>query len=557
MRPFLALLLFALPVFAQQQQEPQPVHVEAPVHVTAIDIVADVRDSAGKLPPALTPDDFILVEDGVERKVIGVDYLRAERLAAAAQPAEGAAAAPPAQKPWQTVLYFETDLSNGRGRKQTVKELSKHVDRLVQMGTVDVVFANPRPKALLRNSRDAEAVRAALKTVETSGGANQLAMHRLEFLTHVQTTSQLEAAKETDVRYVMDANGQVKKEKPVQQPRSNFSANATAVDVRVVKPYIEQEIQLISRFRRNLVSYLSNYNRYAPRTLIMVTDGYDLDPLEYYSAYLNKNDDMELRSYVTQAALGDSAAQLARSLATAGWMTVSVQGDAFSDRWIDDASSMTSMGRVHQFSLAQPQTGARAILFRPADPLKKVAEETGGDVVGNSGKIAQAIDRIDDRLRITYQVDRQPDGKARTIELRARDPKLKVRATRWAASSTPDEMAEQRALAQLHGGTFTGDLPVQATVEWTANPERRQGSLHVVAKPAGGLAKGDFRFTLAILVPPEQAFVTNKPLPGFRLNGGVFDLRTPLDLPAKTSVVVIAIEDVATGMWGSSRIEIP
>ena len=557
MRPAIAvLLLCGLTAFAQQ-----PVHVEAPVHVTAIDIVADVRDSSGKLPQGLTPGDFILIEDGVERKVIGVDYLRLEReaAAAAAQPGEAApAAAPRQQKPWQTVLYFETDLSNGRGRKQTVKELSKHVDRLVQMGTVDVIFANPRPSPLLQNSRDAEAVRKALQTVEKASGGNQLAMHRLEFLTHVQSSSQLEAARETDVRYVMsDDKDTIKKEKPAEQPRSNFSANATAVDVRIVKPYIEQEVQLITRFRRNLITWLSNYNRYAPRTLIMVTDGYDLDPLEYYTSYLNKSDDMELRSYVTQAALGESAAQLAKSLATAGWMTVSVQGDASSDRWIDDAASMSSVGRVHQFSLAQPQMGARGVLIRPADPLRKVAEETGGDVVGNSGKIAQAIEKIDDRLRITYQVDRQPDGKARTVELRARDPKLKVRATRWATSSTPDEMAEQRALAQLQEGGFTGDLAVDAKVEWSAaNTARKQGSLHVVSKVPGLTAKGDFRFTLAILVPPGQAFVTSRPLTGFRLNDGVFDMRTPLDLPPTTSVVVISIEEVSTGMWGSSRIQV-
>ena len=547
------LLLVGLTASAQQ---PQPVQVDAPVYVTAIDIVADVKDASGKLPPGLTADDFVLIEDGVERKIIGVDYLRLELAAAAAQPgvAEPAAAAPRPQKPWQTVLYFETDLSNGRGRRQTAKELAKHVDKLVQMGTVDVVFANPRPAPLLQNSRDAEAVRKALKTVETSAGGNQLAIHRHEFLNHVQTATHLEGAKETDVRYVMTENG-IKKEKPVQQPRSsNLSENSSTVDVRIVKPYIEQEVQLISRFRRNLITYLSNYNRYAPRTLIMVTDGYDLDPLEYYSAHLDKGDDLELRGYVTQAALADSAEKMAKSLATAGWTTVSVQGDTFSDGWMDDASTNTSMGRIHKFSLAAPSAGPRGILFRPADPLRKVAEETGGEVVANSGKIGQAIARIDDRLRITYQVDRQPDGKARAVVLRARDPKLKVRSTRWAASSTPDEMAEQRALAQLQEGNFAGDLPVQATVEWTPNPARRQGSLRVVSKLPGGLAKGDFRFTLAILVPPGEAFVTNRPLTGFRLNDGVFDLRTPLDLPAKTSVVVISIEDTATGMWGSSRI---
>ncbi|HEV7243152.1 MAG TPA: hypothetical protein VGQ36_28255 [Thermoanaerobaculia bacterium] len=551
MRPTVSLLLFALTASAQQQ----PVQVAAPqqVYVTAIDVVADVRDSAGKLPPGLTPDDFILIEDGVERKVIGVDYLRAER-AAAAQPGESASAppAPRTQRPWQTVLYFETDLSNARGRRQTAKELSKHVDKLVQMGTVDVIFADPRPAPLLQNSRDAEAVRKALQTVETSRGVNQLALHRIEFLSYAQSVTQLEAIKATaPKRVVLDITG-----RPVEQepPRSNMAAGIDAVEVKTVRPYIQQEVQLVNRFRQNLMTWLSNYSRYAPRTLIMVTDGYDLDPVEYYSSNLKKEDEMELRNYVAQSGLSESSAKMAKSLATAGWMTVSVMGDTLTTGWIDDAST-SSVGRVHKFILSNPQSGPRAILLQPTDPLTDMAVETGGEVVANSGKIAAAIERIDDRLRITYQVDRKPDGKAVKIELRARDKNLKVRSARWASSATPDEMAEQRALGQLQEGAFTGDLPVEATVEWTANTARRQGMLRVVSK-IPDLTKGDFRFTLAVLVPPSESFVVNRNLAGYQLANGEFRLRTPLDLPAATSVVVISIEEMSTGMWGSSRIKV-
>ena len=556
MRPTIALLVCALTLSAQQQQ-PVTSRTEEQVYVTAIDVVADVRDSTGKLPPGLTPDDFILMEDGVERKVIGVDYLRAER-PAAAQPGESAPAlaAPRTQKPWQTVLYFETDLSNGRGRRQTAKELTKHVDRLVQMGTVDVIFANPQPAPLLVNSRDAEAVRAALETVAKSGGANQIALHRMEFQKYAETSTEIEALKKANPEIlVVDASGRiVKQQRDVMPDKSNMSPNVTAVDIKLVRPYIEQEVQLINRFRRNLVGWLSNYNRYAPRTLIMVTDGYDLDPLEYYSANLNKGDELELKSYVAQSGLSGSSAKLAKSLASAGWVTLSVMGDTLTDGWIGD-SATTGVGRMQKYRFAQPAAGPRSILYRPIDPLREIAEETGGDVAVNSGKIAQAIDKIDDRLRITYQVDRKPDGKPMKVELRARDKKLKVRSTRWAASATPDEMAEHRALAQLNEGAFTGDLPVQATVEWTANTARKQGKLRVVSK-IPNLTKGDFRFTLAILVPPSESFVTNRQLSGYQLTDGEFRLGTPLDLPPATSVVVISIEEMSTGMWGSSRIKV-
>ena len=552
MRPALSLLLLCSVVASAQQ----PVHVEPPVYVTAIEVVADVRDSAGNLPPGLTPADFILIENGVERTVIGVDYLAAER-AVPGQSASGPAAAP--AKPWQTVLYFETDLSNGSGRRQTAKELLKHVDRLVQMGTVDVILANPRPAALLKNSRDAEAVRKALQTVAASAGANQIAMHRMQFLRHVQSTTGLQAIQDTQeitFEFDPDSDKLVKKNKPLVQDKSNMSSHVTAVEVKTVKPFIEQEIQLINRFRRNLVAWMSNYSQYAPRTLMMVTDGFDLDPLEYYSASLNKGDELELRSYVSQAALKDSSAKLAKTLATAGWRTVSIQGDSATDGWLDDASSSIP-GRIHKSNFAAPQSGPRSILIRPADPLLEVAEETGGEVVANSGKIARAIDRLDDRLRVTYQVDRKPDGKPVQIELKARNKNLKVRSARWAASATPDEMAEQRALGQLlEGATFTGDLSVEAAVDWTTNTARRQGTLRVVSK-IPDLTKGDFRFTLAVLVPPNESFVVNRHLAGYQLPNGEFRLRTPLDLPPATTVVVVSIEEMSTGLWGSSRMNVP
>jgi hypothetical protein len=155
------------------------------------------------------------------REVIGVDYLRAERAipgqSATPQPATSDSAPAAHVKPWQTVPYFETELSNGSGRRQTARELLKHVDKLVQMGTVDVIFANPRPVAILKSSRDAEAVRKALQTVAASSGVNQIAMHRQQFLRHVQSTTGIQAIQDTqEIVWEFDPKTEklVKKDKP-------------------------------------------------------------------------------------------------------------------------------------------------------------------------------------------------------------------------------------------------------------------------------------------------------------------------------------------------------
>src|SRR5687767_3287447 len=139
----IGLLLLAASVAASAQELPQGGSEQ--VYVTAIDVVADVRDQKGKVPDGLKPADFVVLENGVERTVVGVEYLRAPKgpKAQTAVAAAPSTAEQPRQSLWQNVLYFETALSNSTGRVSAAREMMKHVDRLVQMGTVDVVLADP------------------------------------------------------------------------------------------------------------------------------------------------------------------------------------------------------------------------------------------------------------------------------------------------------------------------------------------------------------------------------------------------------------------------------
>src|SRR5688500_14231457 len=130
---------------------------------------------------------------------------------------------------------------------------------------------------------------------------------------------------------------------------------------------------MISDFRQSLMAWLSSYRRHAPRNLILVTDGFDLDPAEFYATSLPQNAQMELRSYITQSTLGTTAAKLGETLAAGAWTTVSIPSDNNADGWVDDAS-VSAIGRVHVFSKSTPGVGAKAFLIRPLDPLNAIAE---------------------------------------------------------------------------------------------------------------------------------------------------------------------------------------
>jgi VWFA-related protein len=558
--PF-ALLVAALPLLSQQ-----PVHVEPPVYVTAIDLVAEVRDAAGKLPGGLTPADFIVIEDGVERKVIGVDYLGAERRAAPSAPATAAPGEAPAPaRLWQTVLYFETQMSSSAGRQRVASELAREAETLAQIGTVDVIFANPTPQPLLRNSRDPQAIRTALEAVSAHNGVNQLVAHRRRYLRERHEIASMADIKRNSPKGTKIEMEEMGGRRPEARVDMDEGGEIVAGDTsaKTVRPYIDEEIQLINRFRTNLVTWMSNYRRHLPRTLVVVTDGFDLDPLDFYSVNLNQGDEMGLRTHISQQALAKSANMMAGALAASGWTTLSVPADvSFADGWKDDAST-SAIGRVHG-SATKPRAGDKghkALLYRPIDPLHVLAVETGGAVVANSSKVGEAIQGIDDRVRITYQVDRKPDGKARKVQVQARNKDFRVRSSQWAAASTPDEMAEARAIGLMNAGGFTGELPVKSSIAWSAATGRRKGMLEASAettsiKPllAAG-SRGDFRFTLAIRVPEKGVFVTNHIIPGYKLDEGVFRVKTPVDFPEGTSSVVVVVEEMNTGLWGSSRIE--
>jgi VWFA-related protein len=570
----LRYLLMSAVAFALSAQE-QPA-VQTQVYVTAVDVVVDVRDKAGKLPTGLTPKDFVVVEDGVERTVVGAQYLHRGAAPAAASGGEFTAAPDPASAlpPWQLVLYFETELSSGSTRKVVAQELSRQADMLAAIGKVDVVLADPTPKALVRGSSDAAAIREALTKVANANGANQLAMHRRHFFEEMQGPSSLAtmkaAVKSDDPFKSSNPHKPSMNLQPAGSPQTgnstesplNFDtsgATPTQVTSTSIRPWVQQEIQLISHFRANLAGWLATYRRQTPRTLLLVTDGFDVDPIEFYRPFLfNKSMDS---AFENTARMTDSVGLTAKTLAAAGWTTISIPGDGNGDAsWLDDAST-SNVARIRD-TTKNSTVFRNQVLRQPRQPLELIADVTGGSVVANSGKIAAAVASMDDRILVTYQVDRKPDGKPHQLQIKARNASLKVRSTQWASSATPEQMAETRATNLLQMDPGVSDFPLDAKVEWNPVAATRSGVMTVVAQldsvrslfPTGG--RGNFRVTMAVQVPPNKAFTVKSVLPNYDVNQPTFHFRAPITIPADASAIALVIEETGSGLAGTARVTI-
>lgn len=523
----LLVLLFAAAVRAQI-----PVHTEPEVFVTAIDVVADVRDASGKVPAGLTIADFAVLEDGSEMELIGLDYLRptpAPAAPASAAASTAPAAAAPSSADWQVVIYFETYLTSSSNRKRIADQLIKKVDELVRMGKVDVVLADPVPTSLLRNSRDPVAITAALRKAGKHPGASWLTSHRRDY-------------------YVTKMMG------------NGF----TTLPARIVLPYVEEEVKVIMFFRNSLLNWLSSYGRYSPRALIMAMEGFDLDPLTFYSDTVGVDEMMALQNYVDQTRFSDSMNRTGQALAAGGWTTISVPGDVQSG-WLDD-TAMSGTGRIRSYLItgeaADMRPGPRAFVYRPLEPLHVVAEATGGSVVSKLGKLGAAIDGLSDRIKLTYKVNRPPDSKVRNVVVRARRTDLKVRAGQWATSTTPEQMAEARAIALLPGGPG-GDLVVDASTKWDASVvDRRKGMLDLKTSIDSAIAvlptqaRPLVRITFAIQSENKGAVLVNRLITDYGSSTGPFKYSVPLAIPNDPAVIIVVVEEINTGIWGYARLTV-
>ncbi|HEX2832885.1 MAG TPA: VWA domain-containing protein [Thermoanaerobaculia bacterium] len=514
----------------------------AKAYVTAIELVIDVVDPTGRTPRDLTPADFVIVEDGVEREVTSVEYLgggipiaKNEGTPAAAAPAEASDA--PRAADWQIVIWFD-GITTSRGTiHEAVNDLKKQVPTLVSMGSITILYSDLNTNALITSSRNTRAIADALDAATKQGNGDRLTRLRTMFVRESEH---------------VDQSGGL-----IVNPISND-----------ITHYVSEELRLLSIARTNLLRWLSRVPRRQPRMLMFVGGGFDLNPVEFYSAVYESTPEASdgrdvLKRSENQVALDDENNRLAKLLATEGWIAVAVGGTG--------AYSMTTdVERQGDRQVAQTGTNNSMPVFlytAPAAPLQQFARETGGTHVMNAKQLPRVIDRLRNRVRLTYQVDREPDLAPRKVRVRARRRGLDITAPLWSSSSTNIAVMEVRALDLLEnpGRAEQGDLAVQAYAVPNENTgvTERAGTLRAridlspLKLVASQIGATKMRFTVA--------FNESNALPSFVHNTmDVADLgkldaiewTAPFTMPATTDTAAVVVEELTTGAWGSVRVKL-
>ncbi len=231
-----------------------------------------VVDLAGVAAPRAA--DLELRVDGRPAEVVAV-----ERLAPA-----------PEGEPWQVLVYFDTPLLSPAGLEAAIRRLSDSAERLVALGPVTLVVADPEPRELATAVGYAHEIRESLALLgDRTTLAGELLWRRLRFVDAVRGSELDEARRRREM---------------------------------------ERERGLIDRQRRALLGALEGRPGGGAKLLILVQDGFDLD---FKRFYLGRTEGLEgLDTDVDEA-----HADLCRRAAVAGWTVVGLalgeQGSEFVD----------------------------------------------------------------------------------------------------------------------------------------------------------------------------------------------------------------------------------
>lgn len=380
------------------------------------------------------------------------------------------------------------------------------------------------------------------------------------------------------------------RERALQQWRDSAVADPPAtLDEKVealVRAIQEEQDSVRSRLRR-LVTWSTRSGAGTapgPKVLMVVMEGYDLDPLTFYTERL---DDVTARALSQEmkglsSNLEEETRSLGRTLAASGWIVLPIsmpisrleqQAAEFTNVETGDEDQKTVVpgitlrpGRLFKRNDDEKEDGVedKIQLLDPQEPLTLLAEATGGELVTTDTALRDSLQRLTQRRWLTWssQVTHQ-DGLA-AIDVKVRRPGWTVRAPRWRSLGTPTGLSDLR-LDRVLGAGIEGDLTLAAVLEVPGEEPEGESTragldvrldLHDLEGDelrAEG-RRADLRVSVQTLGLQGETLILREVVPNQNLaNGPEWRFQRRIDLPADATAVAVLVEELDTGVWGGRR----
>lgn len=466
-----------------------------------IELSVQILDSKGEVPRSVQAGDLMVLEDGQLRPVVELA---------------------PLSLPWRIAIYVDRVLTGSRTLRAAAGALAERAAELAALGTVEVIVAEPQPRLALGATRNVKAIDEALSKLWLTGeGRDDVRLLRQRFQDG-QMEEQIGEAEEGD-----------------------DSADR-------VQSAIGSEERLVRRQLDALTEWLVAQESGGPRVLLVVSDGFDVDPARFYRPLSTGTEP------AAEGALEKVALASAQTAAALGWtaLPLPMGNSALPDlrRLRNRPTPQTPIGGTITLGRKKPPAGpaetrpALPALLAPEQPLTWLAESTGGEVLREPHELTGALTRLRSRFWLRYEAPRELDGRSRDVAVQTARPDLTLKARRWDVAGIPEAVGVARARRLLDGEEDGGGLEISVRIQPAG--DAGEGTLDL------RLESPDVSHPLRLTVAgPDGGTVLHHILTAADLAGsepGVYRLAAPL--PEEEDTVAVIVEPLDGGAWGGQMV---
>lgn len=531
--------------------------------------VAPAEDSAAAEQASSPPRALLLIEAVNERGEtlddLDPDALRVLRDGVPVDASVTGTAAPD-----RVVVYFDLPLLTTQQVLGAAGTLSDRAAELVALAEVQLVVGDESSRTVLPASIDPERVSQSLSGVGTRyGGHDGIGEVRTRFLDELRAVAG-------------DRSGD----------RPPLPAHLVERIERLARESLAAEAELLRDQRERIASWAAEEGSLGPdrsAALILVTGGFDEDPLGFYRAALDAHGlGKTVADRLERPVVLPSLDELGKVLSAYGWLTFPYVASGLGEQ------EASTEGRRRRGGEEGPQApGPEDTLSRPGlDPserdddqrpalitprlggrerdeskgperpdvrpgreaLAEVARAAGGEVVRDALQLPDLLDRLARRQRVTVAT---VPGEPERIEVELADGAgdgVTLRAPRWTGETPPRSLAAVRVRRLLERQEATGGaLPVEAAFEPPPSGSA-EGRLTVRLGAPGETPPEPgtpLRATVGIARFEGDPLIFHRELEGGAGDGGLFEIPIPLSQGDEPRLAVL-VEELPRGRSGSA-----
>ena len=531
---------------------------QARVEVTAVTVLFAARDDSGQPITDLTTDEIEVAEDGAPVSVLGLARLRQAGVAQVGE-ASTAAGTPPTTGEMQVAVYIDRDLASSAELSQALGALAERAGWLASLGPVDVVMADQGVRMVLEGATDAGTVEnTLLELAAKPSGQHAIEAIRVRFV--------------RDIRKYPDRL--VRDDPNADDPGTGLMARLQAGEepqelerskvLTAARGAIFEEDGALRHSMTRVSDWALASSQGGPRLLLVVGAGFDMDPVDFYLPFVERMETQSsgaAREEFNRYRQTERVDQVGRDMAAAGWLVIPV---ATRTTGTGSGSADTGGGdRFQQFLSAQPDAirsdRADFLLLDPIGSQRHLAAPSGGEVAMGADGLDRLISSSAGWYRLSYQIDRPPDGADHQLEISTNRPRTNIRSTSVIASETPAGAAAARVRRLLRGSTENSDLVVEIALTEPRPIEGKkmtaEADVTVHLDPISALlvegGRRNLRVSVGVLADDNEVFILHRT----ETVDGVVDVwgyEVPLQWPRGPATLAVVVEDLGSGAWGGS-----